>query len=480
MVKNQINKNQINKKKIYSKKRVLRGGVVDTTARIDEDGVLHSILNDAETLYPDTLKQKLLTPGECESWFINIKAHKNANKIINRATQKLILDENEELKNATPNARSAVKFCESKYQVRLNENLFGLEVGFVPEPPGSDRDRDLMDGDPADGDPANSYHAIGTTAYPLPLPDSSVTPLPSSPPDVGDSYVMVSIPDVNPDVTSIEENELSTQMDSTISQLRTLIVDGNSGHNYSLALKALEDIFYGLRQKLFTIIKTYSLQLKLYKQITEFFKRITFNIIPRNETRPPINNVVGFFIGIEKHSFTFFTSSVLFDSLNLFDTFVNSLMYAINTNYNVEPSSPNNKPIIIFNQPKDGNPSVGGDKQLFLVLTGVTPKYIDLMKKHSIKKPNLNMKCKLELSRFGLPENIFHHLEDNYNVFDTNDPPAASSLRYGGSKSRRKNINKSKVKTHRHRRGSRSKSKSRRRSHLRARKHKKNTYKRFK
>ena len=108
-------KKQRNKKKIYSKKRVLRGGE-RTDAVFDSRGVLHSPLTDAESLF---LKSSILTQGVCNKWFDNIRQHKNVSNIIDEHTKEFIINPQGELQNATPNARSAVKFCEKEQQTQL-------------------------------------------------------------------------------------------------------------------------------------------------------------------------------------------------------------------------------------------------------------------------------------------------------------------------------------------------------------------------
>jgi hypothetical protein len=375
-------KKQRNKKKIYSKKRVLRGGEI-TDAIFDSSGVLHSLLNGTETLFS---KRKILTQPVCNEWFEKIRQHQNANNIIDPSTKELILNEQRELKNATPNARIAVKFCEEKQQTQLKPYIDATSK---------------------------------TSLFELEEP-SSLFELeePSSLFELEEQSSLI---------------ELKEQLSVKLEQLKKLLSDNNHGYAYEICQKYLEDVFNGCMERLLHSIQRLlhsilsdtsprKLEPKdVYKNIKLLFEHLEFKIVdpvPLSVNFPPIE---GFFIGIKKHHPPLIQhddDAFTCNAFRFFDDFVNDLMAIININ--------NDDKTKFSGWNLRTNPSIHTlKKKLFLVLTHVDPSYISIMKRCIPEyTPVLYLKTLTSMKRANLPESVLDSLQKYYTIVvdEENDP----------------------------------------------------------
>jgi len=438
-------KKQRNKKKIYSKKRVLRGGL-NTDATFNYDG-LHSILTDTQTILPDGVKKKILTEPICSDWFTKIRNHQNYAFLTNPVTKKLKRNVKGELENATPNARSAVKFCEDKYRLKLDgDERDGLVVGVIPSVNSS----------------SGAYEGIGSTSTPLP-PD----PEPLPPDSESLRGYIEQEEEVKPGqeitTTTPEEESLDIQTNITLSELRhLLIVASDNKVNYCLRCKNyLDEIFFEERRVLFESINQSQQRdkKKLYEDITALFKYLEFSIIRPDAVTQGV--IQGLFIGIKKQKpklkkLGIFSVNYTCEAFKLFDLFVNTFMDRINYN--------DNETLIEY---------PGKNKKLFLFLMGGDESYKKAIESCNIDKAKLysdklDAMIKAGLPRIGLEQLI----ESNYTSIQHTP---LQVLEEGGSKSRRRHPRHRKP-VRKTRRGCKSKSKTHRRGSIR--KNKKYTRKR--
>lgn len=430
-------KKQRNKKKIYSKKRVLRGGL-NTDATFNYDG-LHSILNDAQTIFPDGLKKKILTHDVCDEWFTNIREHTNYRFLKVPLAKKVKRNVKGELEKATPNARSAVKFCEDNYQMRLDEDVDGLVYETIRV-----EDDDV-------------YLNIGSEA----------TPLPPAPPDshnYSDTEMALKPGQEITTTTTPEEESLYSQTNETLASIRhLLIVASDNKVNYCLKCKKfLDDMFYAERRFLFESINRSQQpdKKKLYEDITALFKYLEFSIIHPDAVTQGV--IPGLFIGIKKQKpklmkFGIFSVNYTCEAFKLFDLFVNSFMNRINYNDNDET---------LIEYP-------GRKKKLFLFLMGGDESYKKAIESCKIDKAELYSDTLDAMQNAGLPRiGLDQLIESNYTYIQH---PPLQVLEEGGSKTRRRHRRHRKL-VSKTRRGCKSKPKTHRRRN--AHKNKKYTRKR--
>jgi hypothetical protein len=419
-------KKQRNKKKIYSKKRVLRGGE-RTDAVFDSSGVLHSLLTGSESLLS---KSSILTQDVCNKWFNNIRRNENSNNIIDPVTRKLILNEQKEIKNATKNARSAIKFCQENRQTQLEpeEPLFELEEPlFELEEQLSEKLEELKKL------LSNNNHSYAYEICQKYLEDVFNGCM---------EKLLESIQSLN-----FGKNDVYTNIKLLFEHLEFKIVDPVplSAANFTLT----EGFFIGIEKhhppsmpKVFDYFTCY-----VFRFFDDFVNDLIASInIDNNKTK---------FVGFKETKFVRYEETKpirhqhrkkLFLVLTYVDEYYISIMQRCISSY---------KPVLFLETLKS------------MKRANLPESVLRLLQEYYTIVVN-------EVNDPDIPVDTI--VVDELNDPDITDiPDEGARAEGGGSKSRRKNSHKSKAKTHRHRRGSKSKSKSRRRSHSRARKHKKYT-----
>ena len=364
-------KKQRNKKKIYSKKRVLRGGEMD--AIFDIDGVLHSPLTGTETLFS---KRKLLTQPVCNEWFEKIRQHQNANNIIDPSTKELILNEQRELKNATPNARIAVKFCEEKQQTQLKPDI--------------------------DATSETSLFELEEQSSLIELKEQLSVKLEQLKKLLSDNNHGYAYGICQKYLEDVFNGCMERLLHSIQRLLHSILSDTSP--------RKLEpkDVYKNIKD--------------VYKNIKLLFEHLEFKIVDPVSLSENFPLIEGFFIGIEKHhppsmpkvGVDAFTCS----AFRFFDDFVNDLMAIININ--------NDKTKFVGWNRTTNPPIHQHKKKLFLVLTHVDESYISIMQRciPRYTPPVLYLETLTSMKRANLPESVLLSLQEYYTIVvdEENDP----------------------------------------------------------
>ena len=382
-------KKQRNKKKIYSKKRVLRGGEI-TDAVFDQSGVLHSLLTDAQTRYPDFAKKTILTQPVCNKWFDNIRRHEKSNNIIDPITKKLILNEQKEIINATKNARSAIKFCEEKMQALSLQPDIIVKSGATKE---------------------EEFH-LDRDEEGLPLGHNEEEELPL---DHDEKELTLGHNEASVYVNIDEEIILQQQLSVKLEELKKLLSESNHLYYYQDCQKYLEHVFNERMKMLLHSIQSlhYFEKKDVCKYIKSLFEHLKFTIVPPVPLSEHFTLTEGFFIGIEKHRPPSipkqYGDAVICNAFRIFDDFVNNLMTLIN----IDNDMTKFKEEDLFTKPPRFNLS----KKLFLVLTHVDESYISIMERCIVSYlPRLYLETLTSMIHANLPENVFSSLQKYYTI----------------------------------------------------------------